>query len=281
MYKLPKFESSKVDYELNIIDTPGFTDTEVDFNKVITTGIHNMFKTRTSHLDAVLLFMPSSVQRLTNKQKHIFSSILQMFGKDIVDNIFVILTFYDGCDKKPCTQPLQQVSVPCKYVYRFNNGNVLNAFGSNCSHSTTSHNESIWNRRTNSFNDLFQDLQNVPKKSLSLTVDVINLQTNLQNQLSNLDEQISELSQKMFNHKNSDLMKEEGDKSFLRCQQTLVKSQQLIVELHRRALDIGSIWNMHVYIEDLIDKEKKRGSEGFQKFKVLLLEELLHNFKFH
>ena len=50
-------------------------------------------------IDAVGLVIPSSSVRLDATQKYILQSILSVFGKDIMNNMFLLLTFADH--KKP------------------------------------------------------------------------------------------------------------------------------------------------------------------------------------
>nr|XP_055055812.1 uncharacterized protein LOC129440460 [Misgurnus anguillicaudatus] len=47
-------------------------------------------------IDAVCFVVQASLARLTHTQKYIFDSILSIFGKDIADNILMLITFADG-----------------------------------------------------------------------------------------------------------------------------------------------------------------------------------------
>ena len=101
-YTFPRRDGSPIPYNLTIIDTPGFGDTEgLKRDKRIAAQIKKLFETSakdggmdTIHGIGFVSKAPES--RLTPTQKYIFSAILQNFGVDIGDNIFLLVTFADG-----------------------------------------------------------------------------------------------------------------------------------------------------------------------------------------
>ncbi|XP_069086178.1 uncharacterized protein [Pleurodeles waltl] len=98
-YHLIHQEGFQVPHSLTIIDTPGFGDTRgIDQDRFIVEQIREFFSTPggVDHLDAVCFVVQSSLARLTPSQRYIFDSILSIFGKDVADNIFVLVTFADG-----------------------------------------------------------------------------------------------------------------------------------------------------------------------------------------
>ncbi|CAG2229511.1 unnamed protein product [Mytilus edulis] len=107
VYRIPTIDGGQVSHKVNIIDTPGFNDTRENFDERITQQIRELFEIRRGkhsviHLDAILVVVPLSTQRLTHQLKEVFSNILHMFGKDIAKNIFAVITFDDGEKKLAC-----------------------------------------------------------------------------------------------------------------------------------------------------------------------------------
>lgn len=118
-------EGSKVDYDLNIIDTPGFGDTRgIIRDKAIVDQIREFFTTPgdqgISFLDAVCFVTQAPLARLTPPQRYIFDAILSVFGQDIASNIYVLITFADGNDP-PVRSALKAAHVPFQGSYKFNN----------------------------------------------------------------------------------------------------------------------------------------------------------------
>ena len=82
---------------LKIIDTPGFGDTRgISFDQEIPKKLEVTFKTQIDRIHAVCFVGKSSDDKLSATQKYIFSSIFDLFGKDIGENIIAMITFADG-----------------------------------------------------------------------------------------------------------------------------------------------------------------------------------------
>ena len=48
------------------------------------------------HLDCIGFVIQAGLARMTPTQSYIFDSVLSMFGKDVEENIFMIVTFCDA-----------------------------------------------------------------------------------------------------------------------------------------------------------------------------------------
>ena len=91
-----------IDYNLVLIDTPGLGDTRgIDYDKKMIKNIEVLFNSKeVDSLDSIGFVAKAGDVRLTAEQKYIFESILQIFGKDVGENLLSLLTFYDGHDLK-------------------------------------------------------------------------------------------------------------------------------------------------------------------------------------
>lgn len=195
-YKIPRTDGLKIDYILNIIDTPGFNDTtpDIDFDKQIVSKVQDLFKNKISHLDAVLLVVPAPTSRLTIGQQYVFSNIQRMFGKEIEDNIFVVVTHYDG-GEPVCLPVLQKSNIPCDNMFMFNNSNLFSKF------KESAVNLIIWKDRTENFFKLFESLKSVKQTTVATSAEVMEARLRLEIQLTSLEKTLSEQIQNVANYK--------------------------------------------------------------------------------
>ena len=91
----------RIPFSITLIDTPGFGDTRgFSYDEVIVTQIKDYFINdlicQSSEITCIGLVMQSSQARITAEQKYIVDQVLQLFAKDIKDNIFLFFTFAEG-----------------------------------------------------------------------------------------------------------------------------------------------------------------------------------------
>ncbi|XP_076121929.1 uncharacterized protein LOC143102313 [Alosa pseudoharengus] len=130
LYNQPGFQ---IPYSLTIIDTPGFGDTRgMAQDKLITEQVKRFLCSPlgVEHIDAVCFVVQASLARLSANQKYIFDSILSIFGKDVGENIMVLVTFADS-DKIPVLEAIKAAELPCQKNkkgqpthFKFNNSTV-------------------------------------------------------------------------------------------------------------------------------------------------------------
>ena len=177
-----------IKYTLTIIDTPGFGDTAgIKKDTEITDQIKTCFTTESPHgvdsLDAVGFVAQSALPRLTPSQRYIFDSILTLFGKDIGENIFMLLTFADG-QKPQILSGLKAGNIPYQKFFKFNNsalfvsnkGVKLDELGAGVDDNFD---EMFWKMGVKSFRIFMKELGNVQAKSLLLTKDVLDERSRL------------------------------------------------------------------------------------------------------
>ena len=107
---------------MTIIDTPGYGDTSgIERDREITEQIREFVnsanKSGISGMHSIGFVANSSKPRLTQTDRYIYESILALFGKDIVNNIFMLLTFVD--QKKPqVLAALTEVGTPLPGIFQ-------------------------------------------------------------------------------------------------------------------------------------------------------------------
>jgi len=180
-YRFPYSEEiNKLNHGLIVVDTPGFGDTEgISRDRELEQQVRCFFegKTGIDHVDAVCFVIPASNARLTPSQLYVFNAILSMFGKDIGENFMVLFTFADG-QRPPAIAAMEKAEIPCRLFCKMNNSALY------ASNNDDVHNkfidEMFWNMGMASMMDLFDTLQTMSPKSLTLTQNVLNRRSQLQ-----------------------------------------------------------------------------------------------------
>lgn len=192
VYRIYPTEGSRLDYTLNIIDTPGFGDTRgIERDYKIVDQIRHLFSTQGDHgvlyIDAVCFIAKAPDARLTVVQKYIFSSIMSLFGKDIESNICTLITFADGAIP-PVLASLKEAKLPFGQTFTFNNS-ALYAENKNITENILS--PMFWEMGRNSFERFFDYIKHLETKSLSQTKSVLDEREQLKTIISGIRPQIS------------------------------------------------------------------------------------------
>ncbi|XP_028283186.1 uncharacterized protein LOC114449585 [Parambassis ranga] len=217
-------------FSLTIIDTPGFGDTRgIDRDREITEQLRNLFSDPcgVSEIDAVCFVVQASLARLTPSQKYVFDSVLSIFGKDVAENIRVLVTFADG-QRPPVLEAITESGVPCPKTkaglpvhFKFNNSALFAHNNPSEAKSTGggdddddddggSFDKMFWDMGTSSMKKFFAALSKIETKSLTLTQQVLRERRKLEVSVENLQlqvkvglaklEELKETSEKLKEH---------------------------------------------------------------------------------
>ena len=185
-----------MEYNLRIIDTPGFGDCRgITRDKELVKQIEAFFTLPRDQgidtLDAVWFVVQSPNCRLTPIQQYIFDSILAIFGKDIEENIFALITFADT-DSPPALYLLNKAEIPLKGTYIFNNAALFAD-----SKENTKYGLKFWKMSMQGFELFFKDLKDkkIAQKSLRQTKEVLRTREELEVNISRIRRQIIEGTQ--------------------------------------------------------------------------------------
>ncbi|KAL7386030.1 hypothetical protein ABVT39_003120 [Epinephelus coioides] len=201
VYKLNHQEGFKIEHSLTIVDTPGFGDTRgIERDREITEHLRNLFSAElgVSHIDAVCFVAQAASARLTPTQKYVFDSVLSIFGKDIAENIRVLVTFADG-QKPPVLEAIKASGVPCPQTtegqplhFKFNNSAFFTDNKSSAEGGMSEDDEDgsfdkmFWDMGTKSMKRFFAALNVMDTKSLTMTKEVLRERKQLENSVENL-----------------------------------------------------------------------------------------------
>ena len=191
-YTFYPMEGSDVPYIFTIIDTPGFGDTEgLERDRQITEQIKEFFSIPypfgIDHLDGIGFVTQASLARLTRTQEYIFDSILSIFGKDVIKNIFTLVTFADG-QLPPVMEAIKKAKIPSQKYYKFNNSAL---FAENTEETEDSFDAMFWKMGFRSFENFFAEFEKSESVSLQLTQEVLQERETLQTLIEGLNPQIT------------------------------------------------------------------------------------------
>ncbi|XP_024661730.2 uncharacterized protein LOC101476101 [Maylandia zebra] len=205
VYKINHQEGFQIPFSLIIVDTPGFGDTRgIERDREIVEQLRNLFTSShgVSDIDAVCFVAQAALARLTPTQKYVFDSVLSIFGKDVAENISIVVTFADG-QRPPVLEAINAAGVPCPKTkdglpvhFKFNNSalfaNNKSAEGDRMSDDDDEggFDQMFWEMGTKSMKRFFATLNKIETKSLTLTKEVLRERKQLEISVENLQEQV-------------------------------------------------------------------------------------------
>ncbi|VDI64633.1 Hypothetical predicted protein [Mytilus galloprovincialis] len=193
-YNINTSVSSRLKYNINLIDTPGFGDTRgLEHDQTVINQIKELCTVNGSQgvatIDAVCFILKAPDARLTSTQMYIFESILSLFGNDIKDNICTLITFADG-QRPPVLAGLEALEfklLPYEKYFTFNNSAL---FVDNKSNDPNALAPTFWEMGMKSCEAFFDHLVTLPTKSLLLTSEVLRQRERLENTVYHLYQEI-------------------------------------------------------------------------------------------
>ena len=193
-YTIHHTEGMAVPYSLTIIDTPGFGDTGgVKRDEEITRLIGQFLTNEESsihEINAICLVATSASARLTPTQNYIISSVLSLFGKDVMDHIRLLATFCDGAFP-PVVEACHQAGFPLKRNHstghlsgycKFNNSVLY------VNNETGGLDEVFWSMADQSFKEFFSMLGHLSPKSLLQTKKVAQSRLGQDDKMNEIDQ---------------------------------------------------------------------------------------------
>ena len=193
---------SNVPFTMTIIDTPGFGNTAgIERDKQIADQMRTFFKARgqdgIDKIDAIGLVAVASLRRWTPSQLYVFEYILSLFGKDIGNNIIILVT-YTYYQNSSVLDPIRVSRIPYKKYFKFNNSTVcvsnkegVKMYDSEDESEDCNFDEMSWNMGIKSFKAFMIELEKLQENNLKQTEEVIDkticLETTTQKLETNID----------------------------------------------------------------------------------------------
>ncbi|KAI4884679.1 hypothetical protein NFI96_024953, partial [Prochilodus magdalenae] len=225
---------------LTVIDTPGYGHTEgIEKDEDIARNLHDLFlhDAGVKDLDAVCLVLKASQNRISDRQRYIFEAVLSLFGKDIEDIIVLCITHSDGGPPTNALEVIKKEKIPCCYDdednkpvhFLFNNTQKQKIKYEQVSKSS-------WEIGESSLKFFFEFLKSRQRKSINLTVRVLNERMKLEACVESLKENI-----KFSKAKHSELTE---------VQKTLEQNKEKIEEDEKIPFTVTTVYKEKVDITD-------------------------------
>eukprot|EP01084_Bolivina_argentea_P259850 438645_1 len=172
-----------IPHSLTIIDTPGFGDTEGPQKDLQIRTMFKDFFESVPEIDAIYFVVKSSVTRLGATQKYIFDMVLNLFGDDMKNNIFILFTFADG-DDPPALEQIKELKVPYTKYFSINNS------GFKLKKKASKTHQSFFEMGMEQYHDIFNYLSSVQTKSTTRTVQTLRERDNIKTWLFSIGQDV-------------------------------------------------------------------------------------------
>ena len=186
MYKIHHRNGMKMHINLTVIDTPGFADTRgVERDDDIQKDFYRLFQKKygfVPHINAVGFVQQASAHRLTGNQKYIFEKVLSLFGKDIEERIFLLLTFADT-KQPPVLKAFDKAGITYNEHFKFNNSCI---FPESNADVTSEVDDAMWHMGMKNMRNFLSTVEKLDDKPASLTADVLKEREKIRLHISNL-----------------------------------------------------------------------------------------------
>ncbi|XP_074506012.1 uncharacterized protein LOC141776382 [Sebastes fasciatus] len=203
VYKINHQDGFKIDHSLTIVDTPGFEGTrDIEEDEEIIEHLRNLFSAEhgVSDIDAVCFVAPAALARLTPSLKCVFDSVLSVFGKDVAENVQILVTFADS-QQPAVLMAINASGVPCPKTkgrlpihFKFNNSVLFadnkSSAADNMSDEDGDFDQMFWNMGTKGMKRFFVALNIIETKSLTMTKKVLSERKQFEDSYENLQEQV-------------------------------------------------------------------------------------------
>ena len=272
-YTFHKDEGSPLPYTLTVIDTPGFGDSEgLERDKQIVEKIKEFFTIQgyegIDQLHGIGFVTQAPLARLTPAQRYVFDSILAVFGEDVTDNIFLMVTFADGM-RPPVLDAARAAGVPFKNYFKFNNSALFAS-----SQADDEFDKMFWRMGKNSFQDFFDQFSRAQTQSLQQSREVLQQREQLEITIQGLQSQIPDVLVKLNKT-------QEGIELMVKLEmnrQKIRQARRSLQRLQEIALRPNHLTDVE-YIDLLIESEKQCAHPGWIQ-RVTALERVLQQAKF-
>ncbi|XP_059197148.1 uncharacterized protein LOC131977739 [Centropristis striata] len=227
VYQIFGFEDKTLPHSLTIIDTPGYGDTtDIKHDAEISQRLLDLFRSDKGvhQIDAVGLVLKANENRLSDRMRYIFDSVVSLFGKDMEKKIVALITHSNGRKPTNVLEALETANIKCA---RNDKNQPVHFLFDNCQEEDRSEDpeclqraEEISMKGMSQFTDFLE--KTLPQR-LETTVGVLNERFRLAACINNLQERIEfiELKQEAVK-KNQERLK--------RCQQEMESNKEYTVE---------------------------------------------------
>ncbi|XP_074473692.1 uncharacterized protein LOC141757237 isoform X3 [Sebastes fasciatus] len=201
VYEIFGFEGKTLPYSLTIIDTPGYGDIRgTEGDATVTQRLFHLFRLNDGvhEINAVGLVLKGGDNRLSDRLRYIFNSVMSLFGKDM-ENIVALITHSNGVTPENVLEALKDANIKCA---KDEDDEPLHFMFNNCqSKQKTKKNKfalkAAWDLTKDQMGQLTDYLKETSPQNMKTTVEVLDTRTRLTACIQNLQErmELTELKQ--------------------------------------------------------------------------------------
>ncbi|XP_039896558.1 septin-2B-like [Simochromis diagramma] len=200
VYEIFGFEDETLPYSLTIIDTPGYGDTRgTEHDVIVSERLLDLFRSDDGvhEVHAVGLVMKASDNRLSDRLRYIFDSVISLFGKNLEKNIVALITHSDGVTPENALEALEAAKIKCARIedepvcFLFNNQQKKER---KKKEKLGLHN--AWRVSEGGMSEFSEFLENIEPQKLMTTAEVLNERIRLTACIQNLQERIDFIESK-------------------------------------------------------------------------------------
>ncbi|KAK9527079.1 hypothetical protein VZT92_015742 [Zoarces viviparus] len=195
VYEIFGFEDGTQPFSLSIIDTPGYGDAEgTERDVIVGQRLLDLFRLDDGvhAINAVGLVMKASENRLNDRLRYIFSSVMSLFGKNMEKNIVALITHSDGVTPKNVLDALEDANIKC--ARDEDNEPVHFMFNNHQTKLKTKKNKfalkGAWDLTMDQMGQFVEFLKKAEPRNLITTTEVLNLHIQITACAQNLQERI-------------------------------------------------------------------------------------------
>ncbi|MEQ2296170.1 hypothetical protein AMECASPLE_022210, partial [Ameca splendens] len=213
VYEIFGFEGKTLPFSLTIIDTPGYGDTRgLERDSIVRQRLFDLFRTEggVQEINVVGLVVKASENRVSDRMRYIFESVMSLFGKDLENNIVALMTHSDGMPPRNALRALEAADIKCA---KNRNGPPVHFLFNNCQtnqrdEETEDALKNAWRQTEKGLQKFAEFLNQTGPQKLKKTKEVLISQICLTASIHNLQERI----------KSADKMKEAIEKTKMKLQ---------------------------------------------------------------
>ncbi len=189
--------------DLTVIDTPGYGNTRgIENDKEIAVNLLSLSKSAEEihEIDAVCLVIKATQSPLSNAHKYILDAVQSLFGRDIAENIVLLLTHSRGAHPKNVLTAVKEAKIKC--AVNDKNQPVYFLFD-NCQSDTADEEyekeykmlEQSWSLSFIGITLFYKFLDNIKPKPLKMTQYVLQKRTQLDTNISEIQSHVQMIEQ--------------------------------------------------------------------------------------
>ncbi|XP_045923544.1 uncharacterized protein LOC123982167 [Micropterus dolomieu] len=248
VYQVFGFEGETLPYSLTIIDTPGYGDTRgTEQDNTVSQRLLDWFRSGDGvhEVNAVGLVLKATDNRLSDRLKYVFDSVVSLFGKNMEKNIVALITHSDGGTPENVLKALEAAKIKCARNEK--NQPVHFLFNNRQDEDRTEDTDALQHAdktTTKGMRQFTEFLEETAPQNLMTTIEVLNSRIRLTACIQNLKERVEFTEQKQRENQQTQeaLKKHEEEKK--RNEEFTVE----VDEVYKVKEDIsGGMWGLVFY----------------------------------